>query len=137
MATNWTDATLYSEAEAVASLPKILDLTTSADTYFHTEVKDEIGQEIKYRYHDLKDFDIEEITAASLTALKQCALNLNTFYVCRDEVVNGNEDDTFVRLRDEYFSRYLYYIKRQIELMEFDEPEGVNDLKAFSYAIKR
>lgn len=139
MATTWTDATLFLKTDVV--LPKLFsDLGVDdldVDIYFHSRVKDDIGKEIRYRFHDLKDFDIEEITSASITELKQTALYLNLYYICRDEVVSALETDTFVELGNDYYAKYMYWLKRDIELIEFDEPDGINDLKAFSIQIKR
>lgn len=139
MATNWTDATLFVKDDVV--LPKLMaDLEVAdldADIYFHDKVKEEIGTEIRYRFHDVPSFDIEEITAASILELKQTALYLNLNYICRDEVVSALEDDTFSELGMHYRIKYEYWLKRKIELLEFDEPDGINDLKAFSIPIKR
>lgn len=138
MATNWTDATLYTEVEAEASFPELFDgLTETADTYFHSDVKARIGKMIRYRYHDLKDFDIEEITSASITELKEGALFYNNYYVARKQIVNGSDSDAFKMLADHYLEEAKRYLKVDIELIEFDEPDGINDLKAFSYEIKR
>ena len=136
MATNWTDATLFVSGDVV--LPKNLSgLTADADIYFHTRVKDTIGRHIRIKYHDYPSFDIEEITSASITELKETALKLNLAYICEDEIINGQETDTYMSLYDHYISIYHHRIRDDVELMAFSEPDGINDTKIGSIPIKR
>lgn len=139
MATNWTDATLFLKSDVVVpknlSDLKVTDL--DVDVYFEPRVKDEIGDEINYRFKDYTDFDIEEITVASITNLEQTALYLNLYYICIDERVSALETDTFTEMANEYFGRYKYYLKRKLELIEFDEPDGINERKTFTMPIQR
>jgi hypothetical protein len=136
MATNWTDATLFVDGD-VALPENLTGLTATADINFQDEVKIEIGKEIRYRYHDYPNFDIEEITDDSITDLKETALFLNLHYICRQQLVNGGDADTYGDMSMYYFDRYLYFIKRDVELMEFDEPDGINDSEAFTIPVKR
>lgn len=136
MATNWTDATLFTSGEVV--LPKILSgLTTDADIYFYARVKQTMEIEINYRWHDYPDFDIEEITAAALVLLKQPALYLNLAYICEDEIVNGNEDDSYLRLYEHNMMLYKERMGKVVHLLTFDEPDGINDTLINSIPIKR
>jgi hypothetical protein len=131
MATNWTDATLFVTGDVV--LPKLLTNVTTSN--YHDWVKLRVGYYVKYYYHDYKDFDIEEITSASLTALEEPALTLNLHKICMEQSATALDDDTFEVLSEKYKAQYMEEMKMISPTLEFDEPDGINDRKAFSIGI--
>ena len=69
--------------------------------------------------------------------LEQPALWLNLAYTMEDEIVNGNEDDAFVRLYEHNNMLAFSRLKDVVHLLEFDEPDGINDTLIRTVRIKR
>ncbi len=132
MATTWTDATLFEAGDIV--LPQILTNVTTSN--YEPWVKTRVGYYLNYYFADYTDFDIEEIKTASITMLKDPALTLNLHKICQEQSLTMVEDDTFRILKEEYEAQYLREMKMLSPSLKFDEPDGINDRKTFTRAVK-
>ena len=131
MATNWTDATLFLPVDVV--LPAILaDATT---TYYQDYVKNKLGAEIAYKFHDYPSFDIEEISNPE--QLKFVALEMNLFHIAKQISPTMQEDDTFIQYMAVQNEEIMSRIPKDISALNFDEPDGINDRRTYSIPIKR
>lgn len=143
MATTWTDATLYTDTEAFDDLPKLLSpnytiLTDSSEYYLETDVKQRIQEFILDAFNDFPDFDIEEITQASIDdILKPIALLLNSGLVSR--FTSKDPSDSFFLLWEDFnadvFARMRRILKKQG--LQFNSPSGINERLFHSVTITR
>ncbi len=138
MATNWTDLTLFTGAEALSGLPRLfdgLDTTLEADYNFQVDVKRDFERMIKSKWIGVgkltssttDDFDIEKINNGS--TLNDSAILYNNLLVAREYMTDLDDPN------DKYGSYYASnkkWIDEQIaqdfNLLQFDDPEGVNQL---------
>lgn len=146
MATNWTDLTLFSSAEALTSLPLLFDgLDTATQKYdFQVEVKRDFERIIKDVWNGVgrltasttDDFDIEQISNGSI--LKDTALKYN--YVLLAKYYMTNAED----VNDHYGSYYTAMLKSvkvdmeaDIKQLKFALPTGINQLSPSFVRIYR
>ncbi len=136
MATNWTDLVLFDTNDIV--LPKVLSGVTGTTNY-EPEVKRDFERIINDKWQGVgkttsdtdDDFDIEEITNGEI--LKDTALEWNYLLIARFNASNLSDNlDSFAAYYQERkpeIEQDLYQDARQLQ---FDNPEGVNQLTQFS-----
>lgn len=143
MATTWTDATLYTDSEAFNDLPSLLSdnfvLTTDSGTYYlETDVKKRIEEMILNNFNDFPQFDIEEITTASITdILKPIALQLNSALVAR--FTSKDQSDAYFGLWDDFHADVLARMRRIMKRtgLQYNDPDGINERKFQTVPIIR
>lgn len=147
MATNWTDLTLFTGSEALAGLPRLfdgLDTTLEASYNFQVDAKRDFERMIKSKWIGVgkltsstsDDFDIEEINNGSI--LNDSAILYNNLLVAREYMTDLDDPS------DKYGSYYAsnkkwidVQIEQDLSLLQFDEPDGVNQLTPLFVRITR
>lgn len=124
-------------------MPKLLDdnfteTTDSAEYYLHTDVKQRLQEFILDAFNDFPDFDIEEITQASIDdILAPIALQLNSGLVSR--FTSKDPSDSYFALWEDFnadvFARMRRILKKQG--LQFNAPGGINERLFHSVSITR
>lgn len=134
MATNWTGLTLFEAGDI--ELPALFGgLPSAYDTNLQSKVKRDFERRIKSKFIGVgkltltttDNFDIEEVSNGSI--LKESALLWNNLLIARDNMTDiDDRDDKY----GSYYANNKKWIDEQIEqdlnLLQFNEPSGVNQL---------